>query len=104
MFEDLIITGYHCILVDDFISESQREKTKQVNGSIFITDNKYRLPACVDEKTEIYNNPGMHIIYHIVLENDDPRMNYGIFANGLLVESCSQKNMETLSQMTITKQ
>jgi hypothetical protein len=40
-------------------------------------------------------------IYHIALENDDPYMNYGIYANGLLVESCSKRYLKELSKMRI---
>lgn len=45
--------------------------------------------ACVDNRANIYNDHGNHNIWHIALENDDINTNYGIYANGLLVESCS---------------
>ena len=101
IFEPLIITGCHSILVDDFISEEQREKTIEVNGGIFITDDKYRLPACVDERISVYETPGTYTIYHIALENDDYYMNYGVFANGLLVETCSKRYLKELSGMEL---
>ena len=100
VFQDLVITGCHCILVDDF-KEGEREKTKEVNGKIYVTDNKYRLPACVDERTRIYDKEGMCTIYHIALENTDYYMNYGIYANGLLVETCSKRYLKELSQMKL---
>lgn len=100
LIEDLIITGCHCILVDDFLNEKERNKTKEVNGDIYITDNKYRLPACVDERSTIYEKLGKNIVYHIALENSDDYMNYGIYANGLLVESCSKWSLENKSNMT----
>jgi hypothetical protein len=99
VFEDLILTGCHSILVDGFISEEQKQKTIEVNGRIFITDNKYRLPACADERASIYDIPGTYTIYHLALENKDKYMNYGIFANGLLVESCSKRYLTELSNM-----
>jgi hypothetical protein len=40
-------------------------------------------------------------IWHIALENDDYYMNYGIYANGLLVESCSKRYLKELSKMEI---
>ena len=89
------MTGFHSILVDEFMGDEEREATKKVlGGKIFVTDNKYRLPVCVDERSEIYGKNGTTIIYHFALENDDERMNYGVFANGLLVESCSKRMME----------
>jgi hypothetical protein len=101
IFEDLVITGCHCILVDDFKDEQQKEKTREVNGNIYITDNKYRVPACIDERTSVYKSPGNYTIYHIALDNDNYYMNYGIFANGLLVESCSKRYLKELSNMVL---
>jgi len=100
IFEDLIITGCHAILVDEF-KEGEREKTIEVLERIFVTDRKYRLPACVDERANVYEIPGDYTIYHIALENDDYRMNYGIYANGLLVESCSKRHLKELSKMEL---
>ena len=101
VFEDLVLTGCHCILVDEFKSEEEKEKTVEVNGDIYITDNKYRLPACVDKKTKVYENKGNHTIYHFALENKDYYMNYGVFANGLLVETTSKRFMKELSGMEL---
>jgi surface protein len=99
--EDLIITGCHSILVDKFTSEEQREKTIQVNGDTYVTDRKYRLPACADDRTSVYEVPGTYTIYHLALENDDYYMNYGIYANGLLVETCSKRYLKELSNMEL---
>ena len=101
LMEDLIITGCHSILIDSFISQEQQEDSIKVNGNIYITDDKYRLPACVDKRTTVYELPGRYTIYHLALENDDYFMNYGIYANGLLVETCSKRFMKELSSMTL---
>jgi hypothetical protein len=102
VFEDLIITGSHSILVDNFVNEKQKQQTIEMNnGRLFITDNKYRLPACLDERTSVYEIPGTYTIYHLALENDNYFMNYGIYANGLLVETCSQRYLKELSNMTL---
>lgn len=100
VFEDLVITGCHSILVDDFINEEQKQTTIEVNGDTYVTDRKYRLPACVDPRASIYENKGPHTIYHLALEHEDYYMNYGIYANGLLVETCSKRNLEELSGMS----
>jgi len=98
--EDLVITGCHSILVDEFTNQKQKNKAIEVNnGKLCITDNKYRLPACVDERASVYENKGNFTIYHIALENDDYYMNYGIYANGLLVETCSKRYLKELSNM-----
>jgi len=99
--EDLYITGCHCILVTNFKNEKEKEETLKMNGDIYITDKKYRLPACVDERAVVYEKPGYYDIYHICLENEDYYMNYGIYANGLLVETCSKRYLMELSNMTL---
>jgi hypothetical protein len=100
IFEDLVITGCHSILVDNF-KDNERTETFKVLGDIYITSNKYRLPACVDKRTSIYKNKGLFTIYHMSLENDNYYFNYGIYANGLLVETCSKRFLKELSKMTL---
>jgi len=100
LFEDLYITGCHSILVPS-MTDDQWENTKAVNGDIFVTDNHFRLIACADEKAEPFSKEGFMNIYHIALEHPDILMNYGIYANGLLVESCSERNLRYLSNMRI---
>lgn len=101
ILEDLVITGCHSILVDRFSCDQQREKTIETNGDIYITDNKYRLPAYADEKAIVFEASGDHMIYHLALENEDYYMNYGIYANGMLVETCSKRYLKECSDMTL---
>ena len=101
IFEDLIITGCHSILVDEFSSEKERERSIEVNTDIFLTDNNYRLPACVDERASVYETEGTYNIYHFALEHDDYYMNYGVYANGLLVETCSKRYVKEVANMTL---
>jgi hypothetical protein len=99
--EDLVLTGCHSILVDNFTDDEQREQTRELLEDIYITDNKYRLPACIDGRTEVYENPGTYTIYHLALINNDCYMNYGIYANGLLVETCSKRYLKECSGMDL---
>jgi len=101
LFEDLVITGGHSILVDGFKDDYQRRKTREVNGDLYVTDNKYRLPICADLKASVYEKPGDYMIYHLALENNNYYGNYGIYANGLLVESCSKRYLKEFSNMTM---
>jgi len=98
--EDLIITGHHSILVST-ITDEQRSKMADIMGKIYITDNRYRLAACIDDRAEPYEEEGVFNIWHIALENADYYMNYGIYANGLLVESCSKRFLKEISGMTL---
>jgi len=102
VFEDLIITGCHSILVDN-VSEIEKENIIKTLGRIYETDRKYRLPACVDERAKPYEIEGPNKIYHIALENENYYSNYGIYANGLLVESCSKRYLSELSEMSLIK-
>jgi len=99
--EDLIITGCHSILVKSFKDPEQMEKTQEVLGRICVTEKYYRLPACVDDRTKIFEEEGVHTIWHFSLENSDYYMNYGVYANGLLVETTSNRMMVELSGMTL---
>ncbi len=101
LFEDLIITGCHAILEDNFISQEQLDESKEILGGIFFTEEKRRIPACVDKRTIPYEKEGKFMIYHLALENEDYFMNYGIYANGLIVETCSKRYLKELSNMTL---
>jgi len=99
--EDLYITGCHSILVDT-LTDSQREKTVQHIKRIFVTDSKYRLMACIDERAEPWASEGDYTIWHMALENENPKMNYGIYVNGgLLVETCAINFLKNRSNMVI---
>jgi hypothetical protein len=100
VFEDLYVTGSHSILVDE-LTEVQREKIIQLVRRIFVTDNKYRLMACIDERAKLFNEVGRFNIYHLALENENKLMNYGIYANGLLVETCSINFLTNKSTMKL---
>ena len=91
VFEDLVITGCHSIL-EDKLTDLQKENMKKELGQLYITQGKYRLMAYVDERTKLYKE-GEYTIWHFALDHYDDYMNYGIYANGLLVESCSKRMM-----------
>ena len=101
VFEPLVLTGCHSVLVKAFTSEKERNRTIEVNGNTYVTERHYRLPVCADERAQIYEKRGIHTIYHMSFENDDYYMNYVIYANGLLVETCSKRFMKELSNMEI---
>jgi hypothetical protein len=92
--KDLILTGSHAIL-EDSLSDKQTNITVDELGDIFVTDGKLRLMAMADERAEPYVTKSKQSkVWHVCLEHEDYNMNYGIYANGLLVESCSKRNMD----------
>ena len=98
--ENLFITGGHSVLVDE-ITDKEREGLIKHIGDIFVTDKKFRLTALVDERAKPWASEGTYTIWHFALENDNILINYGIYANGLLVESCSINTMQTKANLTI---
>jgi hypothetical protein len=100
LLEDLVITGCHSILVSH-VTEKEREDTEAVLGYVYVTENKYRLMACFDKRADTFGEEGVFPIWHFALENEDIRMNYGVFANGLLVESSSIRMMSEYSGMEL---
>jgi hypothetical protein len=97
---DLYITGCHSIL-ESKITDKQKEDMIKHLGRVFVTDKKYRLIACVDERAEPWNSEGTYTIWHFALENENERMNYGVYANGgLLVETCPIKALKDKSNMS----
>lgn len=93
LFEDLVITGSHSILVFP-ITDKQKEDICGLLGHLYVTDHKYRLPACLDERCVVYPEEGDFTIYHFALEKECKLSNYGVFANGLLVETASIFDLE----------
>jgi hypothetical protein len=56
--------------------------------------------ACIDERAEPWNSEGEYTIWHFALENEEEKYNYGVYANGLLVETCSIFFLKNKSNMT----
>ena len=81
----MYLPGTHSILIDQYTS-SQRA---QLFGNTGVIDNKYKLPVFVDNRSSICTTNTEYTTYHIGLQNDNPYRNFGIYANGLLVESGS---------------
>ena len=100
LFEDLIITGCHSILVSD-LTQKEREDTIELMEHTYVTEHKYRLIACVDERADTFEEQGVFPIWHFALENEYIRGNYGVYANGLLVETSSIRMMSEYSGMEL---
>jgi hypothetical protein len=102
MKEDLCITGRHCILHSK-ISDDLREQIVKHMGDVFVTENHYRVPAWLDDRSEPYNNTADETVtvWHLALENENIYHNYGVWANGLLVETCSILYLTQISDMEL---
>jgi hypothetical protein len=100
LFADLYVTGNHCVLRQS-LSEELREQIRERMGDVYITEESYRVPACLDNCAEKWEHIGEVTVWHFALENENRLWNYGVYANGLLVESSSIRYMEELAGMEI---
>jgi hypothetical protein len=93
LIENLVLTGRHTILVNDLHKE-------HLNGYKFARHdklcNKYKLPCIANEKAKLYNKNGLFKIWSFCLKTEDERKNFGIYANGLLVESTSKRDIKSI--------
>jgi len=98
--EDLVITGCHSILVKN-ITDEERASLLDIQEKIYVTEKHYRLIAAADKKAVPYEQEGLCNIWHLALEHPQYTFNYGVYANGLLVESSSMRMMRELSGMNL---
>ena len=68
--------------------------TQTTNNPFVVFPIKFRFPTCLDDRANVYETQGDYTIYHLALENEDYFSNYGIYANGLLVETASKYDLE----------
>jgi len=59
------------------------------------------LMAVLDKNAEPFLEEGVFSIWHLALDHNDERMNYGIYANGLLVETTSKRMLREYSGMKL---
>lgn len=99
LVKDLYLTGCHSVL-EYPLTEAQKEAVTKHLGKLYVTDKKYRLTAFADERAEPWNSEGTYTVYHFALDNEDEKMNYGVYANGgLLVETCSLRTLRGRGNM-----
>jgi hypothetical protein len=80
------------------LTDEESNDMKQVNWSKedFMVEEKYKLLACFSSELCIAAEQNVEI-YHLTLEppeNAKPSYVYGIYANGILAESCSHGAMD----------
>lgn len=88
MTKDLIVTGGHSILVDSMTHNEDIKNKKYFGNDVQIIDNKKLLLAAASNKFTPLIDNNEYNIYNFCLENDgDDQARYGIWANGVLVET-----------------
>ena len=94
VFEDVIVTGNHSVLVKAF-HESERSRILEVLGNIYKTEGYIRLPAYADQRSRPYAKKGLYKVYNFALHHANADANYGVYANGLLMECTNSRHMRT---------
>jgi hypothetical protein len=90
LIEDLIVTGFHSILVDDL--RNYKDENDKIFGTTHMIDDKYLLLSSVSKQFIKLENTNLYTYYHFILENDGDNDNrYGVWANGILTETPSKK-------------
>ena len=87
--EDLIVTGWHSVLVKRLTPE-QEERHKDLDF-IYHIDNKCLLLASVSEDFQKLENRDEYTYYNLTLESTSENKRFGVYANGILVETPSKK-------------
>ena len=96
-FADLVVTGEHSALVP---SLQYVEKNFMIRhfGSAKTTDDQFHLLAQYDARAVPYEPRGVFTVYHFALAcGRDYERHYGVYANGMLMESCSVNHLKALA-------
>ena len=89
--EDLIVTGGHGIMVDELTETQSNLQEKIMFKQSF--DGKHLLLASVSSDFQALRDNDVYTYYHFILENDgDIDKRYGVYANGLLMETPPERN------------
>jgi hypothetical protein len=104
VFEPLYITGEHCTLHRKIPDEKRKLITDHM-GDVYITEEFYRMPAFLDDRASPYDGADEPAtIWHFALEHENVAFNYGVYANGLLVESCAIESLSEKSGMKLLEE
>jgi hypothetical protein len=95
LLEDLIITGWHAIMVDD-LGELKEENDKKFGSTTPIIDGKYLLLSSVSKDFVKLKDRNLYTYYHFILKNNgDNEERFGVWANGILAETPSKNDYLT---------
>ena len=88
---NLILTGNHCILVDKLHAQPLNTYKFARHAKLH---NKHKLPCVANEHAIPYKKEGLHKIWSFCLQSEDKTKNFGIYANGMLVESTNKQDID----------
>jgi hypothetical protein len=95
MTGDLLVTGRHAMLVDDWSNHyCEKRRTEVSKGKI---DDKYVLGAAFSKVFKEEKQKKIYNIYHLEIDGENQR--YGIYANGVLAESLQKGSQDKLKKI-----
>ena len=83
------------------ISAKKRQEVREYMGDDYITEIYHRVPACLDDGAKPYTVASPATIWHFALEHNNLYNNYAVYANGILVETCSIDFLLNASNMEL---
>ena len=97
LIDDLIITGGHSNLVDriDQFNTNHKNTSKYLTGSKAKIDDKYLLLTVDNPNFTQCKDKNIYTYYHFSLKGYNNDQQYGIWANGLLSETCSENYLRS---------
>ncbi len=98
LLEDVIMTGGHGIMVDNFTKDVLKPNAKQIVGHKYVEehpidtiDGKSYVLAAAHKDTVGFTDNNFYTTYHLTLENDgDKNKRFCIWADGMLSETPSE--------------
>ena len=92
MTDDLLVTGRHAMLVDDWRNHYCKNRRSEVSAGKI--DDKYVLGAAFSNLFTEEKQKKLYSIYHLEIDGENQR--YGIYANGVLAESLQKGSIKNL--------
>jgi hypothetical protein len=93
MTGDLMVTGGHSVLVDSLPAHIKKKQIPLLGGNLRIED-RYMWLASECPLFEPIQDNETYTYYHIALKHkNEPNRKYGIWANGVLTETASEKQI-----------
>jgi hypothetical protein len=90
--EDLIVSGGNSMLIDNITPREYKNQTLFF-GRVHRINNKILLAVSISDKFTRINNNQLYIYYNLIVENDGYNdRKFGIWANGILMETPSKKH------------
>lgn len=98
---NLVLTKDHSILLPDFETVEQKEKVVEYMHYPHVTQALVRIPAFLALEFSKYEVEGEYTVYHIALDDEDADVNFAMYANYVLVETCQKSIIDKMESIIL---